>query len=204
MYTLFINNASQQGQIALCTGTECIAFIPIAARITEAELTADIESVLQTANIAYADVTHLACVHGPGGFTSLRMGVTAVNVIHTLLQIPIAAIHLADLHHARVQSQNTTGVWLHSTKRDLVFIQGFGEYKKLWSDPTLLTITECKEKLPAKTNWCGELLDQHVVDLGSCLGAPLELESLQNILSNYLQSLTYVNTPIVPWYGRQG
>lgn len=201
MQTLCIHNASQVGVIGLYNETECISSVEITTRMEEADFTSVIEEVLQLAKCDYHDITHLACINGPGGFTSLRMSVTAINVLHVLLKKPVMAMHLANVYKARLMA-GANGVWLHSTKRDLLFIQGLGDLEQLWPIPTLLTFADCQAQLPAGTQWCGELIPEHADGLQ--LAEPLALTALNKALPGLLAQQPYEQQIIEPWYGREG
>lgn len=51
-----------------------------------------IEDFLRKEGLDFKDLTHLAVFEGPGGFTSLRIGVTMVNTMGQILKIPIVRI----------------------------------------------------------------------------------------------------------------
>ncbi len=93
---------------------------------------------MREAGWVWKDLTHLACVVGPGGFTSLRVGVSCINALSWSLKIPSAGIHLSDLYAARVPTNSF--LWLHSTKRTELFVRGFGSFSREWPQPTHITL----------------------------------------------------------------
>lgn len=203
MQLLCINNASQDGFIGLYSQSACISSIKITNRMEEGDCTNAIETVLQESGSAYKNITHLACINGPGGFTSLRVSVTAINVLQVLLKKPVTAVHLADLYKARL-TRGSSGVWLHSTKRDLVFIQGIGDYESFWPKPTLLSFKDCQTQLPEGVQWCGELIADHTDQLQSKLANIFPLAPINTVLPALLAAQKYSLEPILPWYGREG
>ena len=121
---LFLDIASHQGCIACADDMSTVASVPCTSRIADHDLIALIEQVLKQAAWSYQDLTHIACVVGPGGFTSLRVAVTFTNVLADQLGIPAAGVHLSDLYGARVP--HSQFLWLHSTKKQELFARSFG------------------------------------------------------------------------------
>ncbi len=58
------------------------------------KLLANIEKILSFANCQLANVRGIIVIKGPGGFTSLRIGVVTANTLAWSLQIPIVGIML--------------------------------------------------------------------------------------------------------------
>lgn len=91
-----------QGACIACVSekkTESIRFID--HRIGDAGIMPVIDEVLKEAGWTDHDLTHVACVTGPGGFTSLRMAVTLANTYSDQLGIAMAGINLSDLYKSR-------------------------------------------------------------------------------------------------------
>ena len=74
------------------------------ARISDADLIPLVEQVLKAAGWEYKDIDAVACIVGPGGFTSLRVAVAFANTLGDQLGIPVAGIHLSELYRARVEN----------------------------------------------------------------------------------------------------
>lgn len=200
MLTLFINTASAQGTIALVTENSAIAFAPCTPKTTEQEIVKIIEQLLHSTNHNYKDLTQVACITGPGGFTSLRIGVTVMNTLHIALNIPIAGIHEAELYKARLQTADA--LWLHSTKKDLVFIQGFGTFAAKYPEPDCANINDVKADCLG-TTVTGELVQEHTAILDIHSEQWATLKTMNDVLPELISCSTFHNAPLVPWYGRE-
>jgi tRNA threonylcarbamoyl adenosine modification protein YeaZ len=164
------------------------------------QLMPTIEGVMKEAEWKYEDLTHIAVVNGPGGFTSLRMAVTLANVLADQLGIPATGIHLSDVYAARVSADDF--LWVHSTKKIELFVRGFGSFAELWPEPTLVSIDDFVAKVPSNAMWAGELIADHRVALVGKNLLPADLKSLEGVLPAFLASLAYKKELILPWYGR--
>ena len=200
MKVLFLDIASHQPLIACCNETSVLSLQQPTDRVGDRELIPLIETVLKEASLTYDDLTHIAAVAGPGGFTSLRIVAACANTIMDQLNIPSAGVHLSDLYQARASfdfAQDDT-YWLHSTKRDQLFIKG-GK----WTEPSCELIENIK-KIPADSFWIGELIDEHrtLVDEQGLQEA--QLKPVVDILPIFVSQLSYNDSLIEPWYGREG
>ena len=201
MRTFFLDLASHHGTLACVTEERVAALASIDHRLSDHDLQPAIERLLEEAGWTYADLTHVACVTGPGGFTSIRSAIACANIVADQLNIPLAGIHLSELYHARMQPA-ASHLWLHSTKKTHLFARTFGIEESPWNELTLITTEDLKAKsyqLQA-TSWTGELIPEHqplVSDLQSA-----SLQPLPDILPAFLAAQKYGKELLVPWYGR--
>ena len=219
MRILFIDVASGAGLIALCTQDAVIALKKVDRRIRDDELVRCFEKMLKKEKWKPETLTHITCVIGPGGFTSLRVGVAFGNALSWSLKIPISGIHLSDLYAARVILSSVEGchgstslrqgfarqegltmtrsfLWLHSTKKHELFVRGFGSYQKKWQQPIHVRLDE----IPDNICWVGELLPEHIQKGWR----NISLGDIQDVLPGLLLHQHYTNKKVVPWYGREG
>lgn len=171
-------------------------------RIRDHDLVPLMETCFQEAQWNHQDLTHIACTIGPGGFTSLRVGVSLANTLIDQLDISAAGIHLSDLYAARIaddDGQLQDSVWLHSTKKDFLFIRGFGRHRSTWPEPCLISLEEASAQIPKDAFWTGELIpnQEEILRL-----RPALLHSFREVLPSYLSGLTYQKKALFPWYGR--
>lgn len=220
MNALFIDLASHgsstltasSGLLACASEKATVAVSAIDHRIDDRELIAQVEDLLSRADWKYQDLTQIACVIGPGGFTSLRVAVALANTLSSQLKIPSAGIHLSDLYHARISDvrhqtsdskesdicnlkSNVSFVWLHSTKKNELFIRDF---TKDFSEPTLITISQLRELKGG--DWTGELILEHQAIIPGWKA--IELKKLEVVLPAFLASREYNQQILLPWYGR--
>jgi tRNA A37 threonylcarbamoyladenosine modification protein TsaB len=193
--TFFVDLASHHGSFAIVSNEKTLAFQSVGHRCNDADLVPIFESLLKVSSITSKDLTHLACVVGPGGFTSLRSAVAFINTLSFVLRLPIASIHLSDWIAARV---GTSFTWLHSTKKELVFLRSISDHK----EPTLVELMNLPSHLKEGDTWAGELLpDQRtLVDGLGC--AEASLTSLEETLPEFLKAQKYLHELVAPWYGR--
>ena len=187
MKTLFLDLASHDAVIACCDDKSVVASASVHARIGDHELIPMTEKVLAAAGWKFEDLEGIACIVGPGGFTSLRVAVTYANVLADQLQIPSAGIHLSDLYQARTKDPEV--YWVHSTKKDQLFIRGGA-----WSEPTLISL----EEIP-NGEWMGELIEEHQKIIKS---DPVAIQPINDVLPLLLEAQKYDKELLVPWYGR--
>ncbi|MDD5025935.1 MAG: tRNA (adenosine(37)-N6)-threonylcarbamoyltransferase complex dimerization subunit type 1 TsaB [Candidatus Peribacteraceae bacterium] len=203
MRALFLDIASHTGLLACVQDDGVRSIRMIDQRIRDHDLVMLAEESLTEAKWQYRDLTHLACVTGPGGFTSLRVGAAFINTLADQLKIPVAGIHLSDLCAARSAAKDDF-LWLHSTKAQELFVRGFGSFAPLWSAPILLILSDAVRCVPAGAPWVGELLPAQRDAL-----VPLHLQeasmlSLPDILPTFLKCQPFRLKPVQPWYGRSG
>lgn len=181
--------------------TEVIRFVD--HRIGDDGLMKLLAEVLQEAQWTEKDLTHIACVTGPGGFTSQRVAVTLANVYSNLLHIPIAGIHLSDLWHQRVDSiKNRSCMWLHSTKKIALFVRGFGDYAEQWPESALITLEDLVVQLPERATLIGEILPEHCAAIAEKQPEFVPLKPIADVLPSFLSNLMYSEKQLTPWYGR--
>lgn len=197
---LFIDIASHDGAIACVDDSNLIACIPCENRTQDGQLLSVIEQGLEHAKWTYSDLTSLACVIGPGGFTSLRMTTSCANTLADQLDIPASGVHLSDLLFARAQKKDL--LWLHSTKRTELFVRGFGKYASLWPDPTHVMLEDLITQVPDNALWTGELLPQHAEALSKFDLKDAKLFPHNQFLPSFLNKLEYKKDLLLPWYGR--
>lgn len=235
MRILFLDTASNSPSLALCNEQQTLALHSLPKQ-GESQVIPLLEEALRQAGWRYEDhvnsqgehvagLTHIACVVGPGGFVSLRIGVTAANTLAWALSLPSAGIHPSDLWAARAsirptsvmlsavseansvskhagrppQHDNADFLWLHSTRRTQLFVRGFGAFKERFSGPALVDLEEAAS---LHGTYVGELIEEHQKVLTGC--KPLmEVPSLEAVLPSFLKNLEYRKQQLLPWYGRE-
>ncbi|MDO8468933.1 MAG: hypothetical protein Q7S29_04210 [Candidatus Peribacter sp.] len=220
MRTLFLDLASHHGLLACVTEERILASQPVDHRIGDHELIPLFEKTLQTAGLQTGDLTHCACIIGPGGFMSLRVAVAFANTLMHQLKIPGAGIHLSDLIAARVchgepcrtmtdasvpsfdRAQDDTLLWLHSTKKHELFVRGFGSYASLWPEAAHVTVEDFLAQVPSGAQWAGELIPEHEALFKDKKIRPAILRPAVEILPAFLSQQSFADTLLEPWYGR--
>ncbi len=213
MKNLFLDLASHQGILACVSDDRVASSFSVDHRIDDAALVPHIEALLKSAGWSYADLTHLACVVGPGGFTSLRVAVALGNAVGSQLGIPVCGIHLSDVYRLRVagcglrdpetrNSKLETFVWLHSTKKHELFVRGFGSLVADFPEPQCVTITDLLPKLKKGIQWMGELIPEQRQVINGVGMMEAALRPLNEVLPEFLKNQKYTKETLVPWYGR--
>jgi len=223
MLRLFLDTGSHENLLALCDDETMIHVRSLPSH-GDTELVPAIERTLADSGHAYNDLTHLACVLGPGGFTSLRVGVAAINTLSFALDLPSTGVHLSDFWSQRVLcvgaprcgtlEENTlsTGrasgaplhapqnfLWLHSTRRSQIFVKGFGTD----GTATPVGILNLEDAVNLQGRYVGELIPEHRALLTQCTPIPEEeITPLGEMLPCLLASLPYQKRQLQPWYGR--
>lgn len=196
MHCLFFDIASHTATFAVVGTEKSLSFLSVAGTVTDKALPLHVESVLQDAGIRYEDLTHIVCITGPGGFTSLRVAVTFANVLCSQLDISLAGVHLSDFLRTRVQDEHA--LWIHSTKKEEVFVRDFDT----WPKPTHLSLKEALQSATTKSGWYGELIPDHAKAMEEIGSQEIALLSAEHVLPNFLSSLSFQKESLLPWYGR--
>jgi tRNA threonylcarbamoyl adenosine modification protein YeaZ len=193
---LFLDIASHDGLLACVTETGVVQSVSFDHRIDDGELAAFLTKALREARWALSTLTHIACTTGPGGFTSLRVGIATANALAHQLSVPIAGVGLWELYRARCSLEDAH--WIHSTKRSSVFFRSVGDS----SGPSHLSLEDLRARLQPGECWMGELIPDHrslVEDVGL---AEVVLRPLDEILPTFLARQHYAQQILTPWYGR--
>lgn len=184
-----------------CVGDDrCAAIRTFDDTVDDDELIPAVERLLADASWKYEDLTHVACVSGPGGFTSLRMAAAYANAVSGHLGIPSASVHLSDVYRHRFEDKDA--VWIHSTKKHEVFIKGWGIHANAWPEPTHMRLDEAVvAKGVVRT---GELIDEHERYFDDLSTKKAVMVSVEEVLPRLLGAAVYDGDPVMPWYGRAG
>ena len=101
MLLLAVDTSGRQGGITLARGAadqvEIIESAYIQGGTFSAELIPQISDLLSRHQLAVQQLQGLVAVTGPGSFTGLRVGLTAVKGLAEVLKIPIAAVTSLEL-----------------------------------------------------------------------------------------------------------
>ena len=100
MLILGVDTSWKQGSIALVRekagGFETIEVQPIAGGTFSAQLIPQLARMLSSHGLSKQDLGGFAAASGPGSFTGLRIGLTAVKALAEILHRPIAAVSVLE------------------------------------------------------------------------------------------------------------
>jgi tRNA threonylcarbamoyladenosine biosynthesis protein TsaB len=114
MLLLAVDTAGRQGGITLARGDgdafEVIESASIEGGTFSAELIPQVSDLLGKHQLTAYDLEGLVAVTGPGSFTGIRVGLTAVKGLAEVLKIPIAAVTSLDVLIAAADGSRVFGV----------------------------------------------------------------------------------------------
>jgi tRNA threonylcarbamoyladenosine biosynthesis protein TsaB len=100
MLILSIDTSGKNGSVALARGDaekfQLIATSPVEGGTFSAQLIPQIARMLSENNLKKSDIDAFASATGPGSFTGLRIGLTAVKGLAEILRKPIAAVSVLE------------------------------------------------------------------------------------------------------------
>ena len=110
MMLLAVDTSGRQGGITLARGAgdqvEIVESASIQSGTFSAELIPQISDLLRRHQLTPSQLQGLVAVTGPGSFTGLRVGLTAVKGLAEVLKIPIAAVTSLELLLAASSARN--------------------------------------------------------------------------------------------------
>lgn len=117
MHSIYLNTVTPNTTIALFNGNQVVAEKRWKSELNEAEtLQPAVDELLRANKFRPEDIQQLIICVGPGGFTSSRIGVSAVNAWAFAKGIPVAQVSLFDLYasegHLLVISANANEAWV--------------------------------------------------------------------------------------------
>ncbi len=92
--------------------------------------------------------------------------------------------------------------WVHSTKKNELFIRGFGELQKQFPEALCITVDDLKKIITKKIQWMGELIPEHRSIVDDAGAKEALLKPLEEVLPRFLKCQTYKEQILTPWYGR--
>ncbi len=194
MRTFSIDLASHDGHLA-CVEDDRVVALKSVTRVNDTDLIPYADDVIKKAGWAPKDIERVVCNLGPGGFTSVRSGVTFANALAHQLGVPLSGYHGSELTLERSPSAT---LWLHSTRAEQLFVRG-GK----WTEPALISLDDALAALNSGTVVTGDCTEEHrtvLVERGALFA---EKQKLEAVLPTFLQRLSYEHQSLLPWYGRQ-
>ncbi len=122
MLLLAIDTSGRQGGITLACGgkqVEIIESTPIQGGAFSAELIPQIAELLAKHGYSAKQLEALVAVTGPGSFTGLRVGLTAVKGLAEVLKLPIATLTSLEVLLAAAGAQENTMAVLDAGRGEL-------------------------------------------------------------------------------------
>lgn len=204
--TLVLNTASQQNELYLLTGQDFLQKqIWQSNRDETDKLLPAIKNLLTKAEKNWSDLERLLVITGPGGFTSLRVGVSVANALIYALNLENAGLSLFDWYLQKIDPGITDFLLVHSATRREIFAQGSGALAKVWPQFDLLNFEQFKAQLAELKNvrYVGELVANQQELFDANLAQKIEFKNDFN--PNFLNNLNWKKGGIIdPLYGRMG
>lgn len=182
MKTLYLNTATKETTIALFEGSRVVGEERWPAENNESErLLPAVQKLLKDHEMEPENVGHLAVCVGPGGFTSVRIGISAANAWAKGMGVPVTAVSIFDLFATEnmvIIAANAKEAWIQEPGKEPEFIHA-----------------ESVE-LPKSFSFCG-ILNEDWMDLLKERGGVYE--EVQEGLPD-INILGFGNGIIQPWY----
>ena len=133
MLLLAIDTSGRQGGIALARGDNDIEIIestPIQGGTFSAELIPHIADLLAKHGYGPKDLQAVVAVTGPGSFTGLRVGLTAVKGLAEVLNLPIATVTSLEILLAAAGAQENTMAVLDAGRGEVYAAVQIGDLRQ--------------------------------------------------------------------------
>jgi tRNA threonylcarbamoyladenosine biosynthesis protein TsaB len=124
MLILGVDTSWKQGSIALVRDEKTLAVQPIAGGTFSAQLIPQLARMLSSHRLSKLDIAGFAAASGPGSFTGLRIGLTAVKALAEILHRPIAAVSVLEALALEAGREGTIAVLLDAA-RSQVFLGSY-------------------------------------------------------------------------------
>lgn len=186
MYTLLINTVSRRTQIGLW-GSEgnLLEIRAWDGFLHEADgLLPHVQQLLSDFRLGLSDIRRLLGVVGPGGFTSSRIGISALNALAYALDIPSCGISLFDLYAF------DRWIFFSANVREAWVREPFGI-------PRFVTIDELC--LPDSFQYSGEVSDEWGLFLSSKGGVAIQ----DAVVPLDISELKFKKALLLPWYYKE-
>jgi len=205
---LFINTATTNNELFLINSEKIIARKNWQSRRDESDkLLANIKLILSENKMNFGDLSKLVIVTGPGGFTSVRVGVTVANALSYALSIPILGIKLFDYWQIIKSGDVVDYLLVHSATRKDVFVEGVGEWKNVFPEFKIYDFKNFVEKIQSlnkmNVNYLGELMPDHAQVVATINSHYLTV-NFTNLVSYLAMQNFELGKIIEPFYGRMG
>lgn len=203
MLTLIINTASRQHELILCTETEILSHTPWTGKRDEAKtLLPKIEEILQKHSKTLKDLTHLVAVSGPGGFSSLRVGISIANALIYSLKLRSASIKLFDWWKKKLADKNNY-LLVSSASGNSVFIEGMGKFEEHAASCRFTKVEELHKNIFDKqTPIYGELMEKHIEKFPHIKKENLSEKTIN--IPEIMKKMEWKKEGIIePYYGRK-
>jgi tRNA threonylcarbamoyladenosine biosynthesis protein TsaB len=115
-----------------------------------------IQTALDSAGIAYADIDLIAAALGPGSFTGLRTGLAAARGLALALGKPTLGISSFESVVHRLRGRKRPVLVALETKRADVYVQVFDAYGAATTEPLVLMLDDIKAAAPADAIIAGD------------------------------------------------
>lgn len=116
-YLLAFETTADHLGIALvdARGREIFSYSEMAFRHLSDLLHPKIDEAMKKSGISYAELMAVACVRGPGSFTSVRVGISAAKGLAFALDIPVVSLtSLEALALPHTTNENTVHAWIEA------------------------------------------------------------------------------------------
>ena len=127
MILLVIDTSGRNGAVALARAAESdpqpeiLQVAPLVGGTFSAQLVPEIAALLGHHSLGKSDVGGFVVVSGPGSFTGLRVGLSAIKALAEILEKPIAAVSLLELIAAVSGKRGSVVAVLDGGRREVFF-----------------------------------------------------------------------------------
>jgi tRNA threonylcarbamoyladenosine biosynthesis protein TsaB len=182
MLILGVETSGKSGGITLVSGNHdsfhVLESVSIAGGTFSAQLVPTVASLLQTHGFAPEELDGFVVVSGPGSFTGLRVGLSAVKGLAEILQKPIAAVSLLEaLATYSNQRDGSVATALDAGRTEIFW--GLYEFMKdgsLKGEEKLLSQPEFLKEIEAVRPVCVITSDRSVAELANSTGVHVQEE----------------------------
>ncbi len=164
MLILGIDTSGKSGGVALAEGDETafrvIASAPIAGGTFSAQLVPTVAEMLSSHGFSARDVEGFAVASGPGSFTGLRIGLSAVKGLAEVLHKPIATVSVLEALASRSEASGTVAAALDAGRAEVFY----GLYSVNGSGAEAAAgVKTLEEKLLSRAEFLERAHDQNIV-----------------------------------------
>lgn len=196
MLLLTINTASRNHELLLVRDTELLAHDSWLSQRDEATtLLPRIEQLLLDQKSQLSDLTHLLVITGPGGFTSLRVGITLANALTYSLKLQTAGLTLFEWWKNKL-GRTEDYLLVSSAGGETVFVGGYDD------QCSLVSVDDVREKISnSPIALKGELMEKHLSHFPTWQDP--KMHELKPDLGGLLEAVQFEkDSGVEAWYGR--